>query len=561
MEQLVELNSNMPKTKRKMNTFKNIITGIFFLMPLFAMAQKDLPSGQVDIIKNFDARLLDTEHLKVRPELPPLDTVTRRQIYNILSKTLEVEYLPPRIRPASMKGDEVQKSYNGYAKLGGGFPSSLYADGSYDFFAEDQYSFGIDIHHHSANNNKKIENQRFGFTKLGTTGTYYAPQGFAVNANLGYTIDNVFFYGYNELNEERNTNNTFDSDDVKQQFSTFDLGASIFNGQRTQADFNYHAGFNLYLMQDDFGSKENGFDLNLGATKWFNEKHALRINLRTDFTNYRDTVKQDLNNFYLQPSFTFHGDAFKAKIGANITSHEDEFSFFPDLELYANILGSALGVFVGAEGSLQKNTFRSLSDYSPFISSRISIENTRYFHYYGGVRGNFQGIDYRAQIGYKDTENLALFLTSSDTIIPRFDVLYDTAQIFVIQGSLSFPVLKGLDATGTITQNIFSLDNQEKPWHLPSLTFNAGVRYTTMEGKLIAKADMFLENGVPVLQRDGKTDNLNTLFDISVGADYLFTENIGAFIQINNLANNRRQRWQYYPVFGLNALIGITARF
>lgn len=544
-----------------MKTVQNIAFSLILLsLPFCLTAQETLPSGQVEVIRSFDARLLDTEPIKVRPELPPLDTTTKRQSYNILSKAFEVEYLPPKIRPVRFGGEAVQKSYNGYAKLGGGFPSALYGELSYDLFAEDQYKFGIDLLHNSANNTKKIENQRFAFTKLGAHGTYYLDQGFAVDANLGYSIDNVFFYGYNEFNKENNTAITLDKEDVQQRFSIFDVGAKIYNGKRTQADFNYSAGFNIYLMQDDYAARENGFDLKFGANKWFNELHELKINLRTDFTSYRDTANQSLNNFYLQPSFTFHGDIFKAKIGLNVTSHEDDFQLFPDVELSAALLGNVLSAFVGAEGSLQKNNFRSLTDYNPFLVSRIQVENTRYIQYYGGVKGNFQGIDYRAQVSYKNADNLALFLANQDSI-PRFNVLYDTAQIFSIHGALTFEVLKGLDVTGSVTQNFFSLEGQEKPWHLPSLTLNGGIRYTTMEGKLLVKGDFFLENGVPYLNQNKEAENLNALFDISLGADYLFTENIGAFIQVNNLANNRRQRWQYYPTLGLNALIGVTARF
>lgn len=544
-----------------MKTFQNIVLSLFLLvLPFCLAAQETLPSGQVEVIRSFDARLLDTEPVKVRPELPPLDTTTKRQSYNIISKTFEVEYLPPKIRPVRFDGEAVQKSYNGYAKLGGGFPSALFGEFSYDLFAEDQYKFGIDLYHNSANNTKKVENQRFAFTKLGAHGTYYLDQGFAVDANLGYTIDNVFFYGYNEFNKQNDTNISLDKEDVRQRFSIFDVGAKIYNGKRTQADFNYSAGFDIYLMQDDYAARENGFDLKFGANKWFNELHELKINLRTDFTSYRDTATQSLNNFFLQPSFTFHGDIFKAKLGLNVASHEDDFQLFPDVELSAALLGNVLSAFVGAEGSLQKNNFRSLTDYNPFLVSRIQVENTRYIQYYGGIKGNFQGIDYRAQVSYKDADNLALFLANQDSI-PRFNVLYDTAQIFSIHGALTFEVIKGLNITGAVTQNFFSLEGQDKPWHLPSLTLNGGVRYTTMEGKLLVKGDFFLENGVPYLDRNNDAQNLNTLFDISLGADYLFTENIGAFVQVNNLANNRRQRWQYYPTLGLNALIGITARF
>lgn len=542
---------------------RNIICFTLFLLgiPLLGIAQKDLPSGEVDVIRNFDARLLVTDPIRVRPELPALDTTVRRMTYNIATKTFEVEYQPPKIRPIAMRGDEAQQGYNGYARLGGGFPGAIFGEGAYNISVEDQYNFGLNVLHHSANNTKKVENQKFAYTNLGAHGTYYLEQGFGVNANLGYTIDNVHFYGYNQLSEDRNPPLSFDPEDVKQSFTTFDVGAQLFNSKRTEADFNYHAGFKAYFLQDNYAARENGFKLDIGATKWFNELHPLRINLITDFTNYRDTASQSLNNFFLQPSFTFHGEVFKAKIGANIASHEDEFSFFPDVELSANIAGAVLGAFVGAEGSLQKNTFRSLTDYNPFLSSRIIVENTRYSHYYGGIRGNFQGIEYRAQVGYKQADNLALFLVNADTLVPRFDVLYDTVNIVNINGTLTFPLSKELSILGTVNYNLYDPKNQEKAWHLPALTLNGGVRYAAMEGKLLVKADAFLENGVPYRNENGDAESLNALFDISLGADYLFTDNIGAFVQINNLANNRRQRWQYYPMFGLNAMIGITARF
>jgi hypothetical protein len=544
---------------------QTIIYSIFFLftLPTFTFAQPDLPSGQVDVIRNFEARLLESDPIKIRPELPALDTSVRRQTYNIASKTFEVEYQPPRIRPIAMRGEDVQQGYNGYARLGGGFPGAVLAEGGYNAIVEDQYNFGVNVRHHSANNTKNIENQRFGLTNLGANGTYYLEQGFGVSANLGYTIDNVHFYGYNEVNEERDPDLSFESEDVKQSFTTFDVGARLFNSQRTQADFNYHAGFNAYFMQDEYAARENGFKLDIGATKWFNERNPLRINLLTDFTTFRDTAKQTLNNFFLQPSFTLHGEVFKAEIGANIASHEDEFSLFPDVELSANIIGSVLGAFVGAEGSLQKNTFRSLSDYNPFIVSRLMVENTRYNHYYGGIRGNFQGVEYRAQLGFKQADDLALFLINpaTDTFIPRFDVLYDTVSIININGTLSFPLNDNLTVLGTVNYNLYDPKNQEKAWHLPALTINSGLRYGALEGKLLVKADLFLENGVPFRNENGEAENLNALFDISLGADYLFTDRIGAFVQINNLANNRRQRWQYYPMFGLNAMAGISARF
>lgn len=523
-------------------------------------AQTALPTEQVEIIKSFDARLLETDRIPLAPELPALDTAVKRQTYNITGRPINVEYLAPQIRPLAMRGESVAKVYNGYTRLGGGLPSSLYGEASYHIAQEKKYNFGIGALHHSANNNANIENQRFSKTSAGIDGTFYLEQGIAVNGKARYTADNVFFYGYNNLNAGDTTALSFDKEDVRQRFSIVDIGANIFNGERTVADFNYQAGVDFYFLQDSYAAKENGFDLKIGAIKWFQDRHAFRVNLRTDFTSYRDTAKQSLHNFYLQPNFTYSADAFRAKIGLNLVSHEDEFFFFPDLELSARLLGPVLNAFVGAEGSLQKNTFRSLSAYNPFVSSRNQLKNTRYFDYFGGIRGVIEGVDYRIQAGYKTTDNLATFLWNGDSI-PRFNVLYDTIDIVYIDASLVAPLFKGFEINGKLRQNFFNAGKEGKAWHLPSFTVSAGAKYTTADQKGSVRADLFLENGVPYLDANGEAKNLNALFDLSLGADYRLTENIGAFIQLNNLANNQRQRWQHYPVFGLNALIGITARF
>jgi hypothetical protein len=533
-----------------------------FFMQLHAQ-DPDLPSEEIDVVKSFDARLGDAERLNLDPSLPPLDTSTRRLNYNIFSKSIPVDYLPPKIRPLAVRRSRNQEPYNGYLKLGGGFPASFYGDGHYRVSNDETYALNFFAKQHSANNGQQVENQKFSYTNVGTDGTYYSKdQGFAINGGLGYTRDAIHFYGYNEVGELLDRNFSFESEEVKQRFATFEGHAKIFNAAKTEADFNYYAGFDFYLMNDDYASRENGFDLLFSGTKWFNGKHPLKLELETDFTSFRDTATQNLNNFFFRPSFAYHDDRFKAKVGAVVASNEDNFFFFPDLELDAMIIEGSLSAYVGATGSLDKNTFRTLTDYNPFLSSEIFIRNSNFYKYYGGVRGNIEGVDYDAQVSYKTVDNLALFLLPNvfDTI-PRFDVLYDTANILTIKGSLSAPVFEGFEVTGAVSQNFYTLEGNEEPWHLPALTINFGARYQTLEDKLLLKADFFLENGVPVLNDVGEAETLNTLFDISLGADYYFSKNIGGFVQINNLANNRRQRWQHYPTFGINAMLGIMARF
>lgn len=544
-----------------------LLTSLLF-SGMLAYAQPDLSLDDVTVIKNFDAQLAEADRVEVMPAMPNVDTSRSRQTYLLPVRTLNVEYQPPRIRPISTRGDQLPPAYDGYLKLGAGLPLGLYGDASYHKFINKQLELGLEAFHHSARVREQedvrdyVQNQRFGLTRLRALSTYHHDSGASAQARIGYNIHDVYFYGYNFVPGFEGVSVL--ADDVRQQFNKFDIGASIFNGERTVGDFNYRADFDFYYLNDNYGSRERGYDLKLQGTKWFNGIHSLDLVVHTDFTNFEDTTTQNLNNFFFQPAFTFHGDIFKLKLGVNIASHRDQFSFFPDVEASVNVLGNRLMAFAGAEGTLLKNNFAALSAYNPFIVSRFRLRNTSYNQFYGGVKGDLGIIKYSGQAGYKRANDMALFLQTADVendARRRFEVLYDTLTIVNVQGTLSIEPADGLVISGFVSQSVFSPRNEARAWHIPSFELNGTIAYTTLEEKLRVRAELYMENGVPYINRMGEEDRLNGLFDLSIGADMFFSKNFGAFIQVNNLADNRRQRWQDYPVFGINALAGIQLRF
>lgn len=551
-----------------MNFLKNIfpIALLFLCHSMWAQpGNGGLETSEVEVIKEFEARLKDTEKLKVLPGLPPLDKTPRQLNYNVPIKTVPVEYPDPSLRPIALRRGKVEKGYKGFVKLGYGIPASPYGEFGYNFGGgKEPYNLGIHVMHNSANFDKDFEHQRYSLTDAMLKGTYYLEEGgMAVGGKLGFTQDEVHYFGYDQTAALVGNDTSLTREQVRQKFNTFKGGFNLFNGERNDMDVSYSAGVDFYNMTDNFSSSEFGFDLNLTGTKWFNEKHPLSLTIRTDFTTYEDTIKQKLNNFYFQPNFTFHDDKFRLKVGANLISHDDEFDLLPDLEASFALLGARLAVFGGWKGDYVKNNFKNLSDYNPYISTyeKLDIRNTRYNQYYGGVRGNLGIIEYNGQLGYKKAEDLALFLTDPTDLRRRFLTVYDTVDIFNIEGVLTARPFKNFELTGSITQNIYDLKNQEKAWHLPNLEVNVSVAYKTLKDKLRLKGEIYVENGVPFLNDAGEADNLNGLFDVSVGADYQFAKNIGIFLNLNNLAGNKRQRWANYPTYGINVLGGITARF
>ena len=168
------------------------------------------------------------------------------------------------------------------------------------------------------------------------------------------------------------------------------------------------------------------------------------------------------------------------------------------------------------------------------------------------------------------TKNLAFFLQNAgfapytaETKNGRFDVIYGNADITYLKGSIGAKV-GDFELGGTVSQNIYTMKTLtiQKPWHLPSTEINGTVAYRLLQNKLKLKSQVFFQNGVPYLKSTtGVAANLGTLVDVNLGAEYNINSNFGLFLNLNNLLNQKRERWYNHPSYGLNVLGGIVARF
>jgi hypothetical protein len=544
-----------------MKYFKNLIVLLAAICCTIHIlpAQTGLnPGNGVDVSKQFNARLAEAERFRLSPPALQTDTARRKVNYTISNKSLNVQYPAPKVTPQALRNEPKDTTYNGFLRIGAGLPKALLLEAGYDAVNKNNLDAGFDFRHYSINNSGNLENQKSADNDAGAYATFHTDKGFSIGGKLHYSRDAVHFYGYNEKSDTLAP--SFSESDVKQRFSVISGQARVFNNQRTVGNIDYSASLDFYTMEDLYAARESGMDIVIEGKKWLDGDNPLGIKLQADLTAYRDTGRQSLNNFIFTPSYAFHGKNFRALLGANIAAHNDEFYFYPLLEGSLNVVENLITAFAGVEGGLQKNNFRNLTDYNPFLNSRQQLRNSFFTHYYGGIKGDYLGINYRAQIGYKEVDNLALFLTGQDAI-PRFDVRYDSAGIVTLALELRTQIIQGLEINGRFAQHVFNLQNQEKPWHLPSLSLNAGVAYRGLVDGLTLRGELFFQNALPVLAADGTPDNLNTLLDLSAAADYRISPNLGAFIQANNLLNNRYQRWQYYPMVGLNVVAGLRAQF
>lgn len=532
------------------------VVSVSILLMLFVSMTKaqDLPDENVEVVKEFEARLADANKVPFHPvkETAELQHPTFR--YDIAEKILPVAYDPPVLKPLSMKTEPPPPIYNGFIKAGYGYPSSPYLDAGYYFVDRDDRSLLARISHHSAND-KSIENLRFSDNDVNLTGRIVTDYGFAIEGAADVSLDNHFFYGYNRADT------SFTKEEISNKLTYTGLGLKIYNVTENRSKINYWTNATVYRLGNEFDTRETALNLDIGLTKWLGN-FPVSVTIGTDQTALRDTIdKRTLSNFYLGTYFSFGTDNLRAKVGAKLGSSGDELFFYPDAELLLNLVGNNLSVFVGAGGELRSNTYKTLTDYNPFMVPRINaLENTSFFDFYGGLKGLVAGLEFSAQAGYKPIKNLGLFEVNLDRPWARFDVLYDTVNVIYFQGSVKGELFPKFSIGGNIIVNRFDAAVQDKAWFLPQVEGKAGVSYLALEDKLRIKADVFARNSVSFQELDLE-DQPNALFDVSLGADFYVLENVGFFLQLNNLAANRYRRWYNYPTQSFNVLGGVTARF
>jgi hypothetical protein len=512
-----------------------------------------LPSEQVEVIKSFDARLADAEKIAPGPARLGLDTNVVPQIYRVEARPSRLTYDPPRLRPLALRREPLPEQFRGFVKAGYGHPTSPFLQAGYHLKRDDLFEMRVGVFHHSANF-PKVENQRFARTGVDLEGNYHLPDRFSLHGDIGFNQDLVSYYGYNAQDT------SFSKEETKQRFNRFHLGGAIFNTHANNLGLDYRGEVRFYGLRDFYDARENGLDAELSLSKWFSDSHPLRVVIGNDLSAFRDTIAKTLNTFYVRPSFTYHGEAFRLKAGLNLVTRSEEFHLLPDLEALVSLAGNALAIYAGWRGDYHQNSFDHLSRYNPFIASQFDPRTSIYQDIYAGVKGAAKGWNYQGQVGLKRVNDMALFLPDSlDT--RRFAVLYDTVRDFYISGGAGIELLPGLELSGTVLQHLFSLNQQEKAWHLPGLEMNAALRYLLLDKKLLLRGDAFIADGIPYRQADSNPGRLGGLLDLSFSGHYQIIRNLGAWLQINNLTNNKRERWQRYPTYGINVLAGIQFRF
>lgn len=553
-----------------------------------ATAQGSLGDGIVIDAKGSGERSIKpSSKIATEPKLI-LDTTQKQLKMNYVF----YEYMAPSaftvdtIKPAKVKiVDPLDRLKQGYLKAGIGMYLTPLVDFHYNSERSRHNNWGVNYNHFSSH---QAVSKDFGYSGLSQNHADIFYKHFldhmSIRGDLYYDRDVNYFYGFNT------SDTTIERDIIKQRFQTIGGKARIASYLQDIPEFNYNGEVGFRNYRDSSRADENKFNLGGRVQTIIDEElygidGELLINsynaansrpLAMDSGFVESETRQTNGVLKLAPHVITNRDRLKARVGLDIAvnmGNSSSFHFYPNAEFKYSFHDIFIP-YVGVNGNLKQNTFYSLSQENPFILSSVNLRNTNTkYNVYGGVRGSISNkTSFNLSASKSRVVDMPLYFTDTTySFGNRFDVLYDTLDIFNVTGQMSYQLGDKLNVYGKAEYNLYSTVNQAYAWNLSPIEVTLGGIYD-LQDKIIVRGDIFfvgnrnakvLDTTINNVQKEGSDYfvELKPFVDFNLGFEYRYTKRFSLFLNFNNIISQRYRRYYQYPNQGLNIMGGLTVDF
>ena len=244
------------------------------------------------------------------------------------------------------------------------------------------------------------------------------------------------------------------------------------------------------------------------------------------------------------------------------------FEYFPQIKATKEFVKDVLLVHGGLRHSEQRHTIKSLSDENPYIHSfgtnqsilgsndswLQELKATDAYELYIAMR-NLLGKDevFVGSVAYGEVNNFAHFIGIENGVYNRFKVDY-IDKLTQLHINANYDRRINYIMSVNINADFYQWDTlvYYKPNFTCELTTPVNLR-----NKIKVK---------PTLSYMGKRfydldKELPSQLHINLGLYYNYTQNIGAYLQLNNLSNSKEELWNNYREVGFNGSVGFNYSF
>ena len=546
--------------------------------------QQNIGTERVVIVKAYTPTISDAFKVKATPIFDDSITKNTKALrYSIFSVPVASTYTPVKGKAVSLEKAKRIPLFDNYATLGFGNFTSVLAEFYSNFQIDRTDNVGVYLHHNSSQGGiQDIQlDDKFYNTSLDLNYTSRT-RDLAYGIEVGAEHQLYNWYGLPPLPVR--TQEEIDAIDPAQSY----FGAYVGGKLKLEDSFFKEAS----LRYRYFGDATSTVEHHINAKPTFEIEVAdelIKADVIVDFLNGSyDTVipnttvdTYSILNLGVSPNLMVLRDNLTLKLGAavyyssDIENGENNFYIYPKISGSYRLSGDQAIAYGGIEGDLYQNSYRDAVQQNPYVSPNLWLTPTHnQYDAYLGVKGKLVNrVLYNLRGSYVAEDNKALFVNNEASVTPTegyqygnsFSYRYDDITTFKGFAEIKVELNRKFTLGINGTYYSYSTDREEEAWNLPEFEAGLNADYQITD-KWYAGAQLFfvgerkdiLNTALVVTPQ---TVTVDSYIDANINVGYRFNDRLSAFIKGNNLLGDDYNKWNNYPVQGLQVMGGATYKF
>ena len=536
-----------------------IILGICFWGCAFSLHGQDtVKKRTIDITSTFKPVLREAVKINFHASPPTTDTSRPRLSYDIPSQYLLLNYQTGELRPVALQIDSVVSWENSnYIKAGLGNVHIPFIQTGFSFGDMKNSFFNIFASEFASKGS--LPYQKNSQTDVSVAGTVKTKDNLEWSGRLGFKSDGNYLYGY------RPDTLQFSKEQLKQNFQTFGGRVALRNLQATEFGLTYNPSLSVYVFSDNHTPKstESNTVLNLPLRKALGDEFAFDLGFTASLTNYSLNGGSLENNlYYVSPSLSYKTHNLGIQAGLTPSWDQKVFHLLPNFMADITTNDQRFTFQLGWISYYNKGSYQRYASLNPWLAQPLTLLNTRVQERYAGFKGSLDNhFTYSAKVGFVEYWNMPLFVNDSvdgKTFVIRNESSMEALQV---HGEIGYILGEKFTASAGFSLNQYTkLHDNPKAWGMLPLEFTATLRYEILKG-LWLKGDLWQFAGAKYLGKNGQAYTGTNAFDLNAGVEFRITRQLNLWLQMNNIFNDKYERWTQYQTYGFNLLGGVVFAF
>ena len=545
-----------------MNSKIIIATLIFCAAGQLIFAQRDSTKKQtIDITSTYKPVLRNAVKVNFSASNLTADTTKIVGPYSIPAQNLFYTYQPVSLKPLALAQDSaLAMGLRNYIKAGFGNFSTPYVSAGFSF--GDGKTTLANLYADYVSSKGNIKNQDHSLLNIKGSGSYFTARN-EVYGGVAIKQEDNYLYGYDHL-----THN-YAKADVLQRFQDVSIRGGIRNKDKNETGINYNPNVEISVFSNQNKLTESSLVIDAPVEKTFDEVFSVKVAAKADITTYTtkgfipNNIKINNYIFQLSPELIYAKEFLTIHGGVSPAWDNGKLSVLPNIYGEVQIKDKSFMVQAGLVGRFIKNSYRNLSAVNPYLGTITRQQNTRETELYGGIKTSVgKHFNFSAKAGIINYNNLPFYINDTASDYKSFRVVNESKVTDLrIHADMSFISQDKFTINGGLTFNGYTgMQDNAKAWGTIPLEITASMRWWAFK-QVMLKSDFKAFTGGPYLLKNNVQKTLSGAADLSAGIEFAINKNFSAWLDVNNIFNNKYERWHNYQVYGLNVLGGVIYKF